>query len=134
MKKIGLLLVCLAVQCASVMAQDVNVDKFLNNFKEFVTEIEKVETPTEAQKEEWKVKYAEIKEQYTTTYEKVMTNDQLETYFVYRGQYNKRIGREGLKTAGEALDSASVKVGKAVKRGASKASGFLKGVFKRDKK
>lgn len=135
MKKIVFTLLLFMIQSISCMAQDTaEVKKFLDNFRDFVTVMNAVEKPTEAQIAEWKTKYAEIKHDYTYKYKDVMTNPQLETYYTYQGQYRKKLGRENLKEAGAVIDSTSVVVGEAVRRGASKASGFIKGLFKKDNK
>lgn len=135
MRKIVLILTVLLTQSISCMAQEnQEVVKFLGGFYDFVTAINKVETPTEVQIETWKLQYNEIKKNYSTKYKDIMTNDELEIYYNYVGQYNKKMRRETMKEAGEWIDSTSVKVGESMKRGAKKVSGVLKGFFKKDKK
>ena len=130
-----MILLLLAVQSLSCMAQTpTDVNKFLNEFKDFVNKMTLVENPTEKQKEAWKAQFSDIKETYSTKYKPVMTDEQVETYFGYCGQYRKKMGKENLKEAGEWMDSTSVVVGKSIQRGAKKVSGAVKGFLKKDKK
>lgn len=130
-----MILLLLAVQSLSCMAQTpAEVDKFLNEFKDFVNKITLVEQPTEKQKAAWKAQFADIKADYSVKYKPAMSDDQVETYFDYCGQYRKKMGRENLKEAGEWMDSTSATVSKSIQRGAKKVSGAVKGFFKKEKK
>ena len=132
MKKSILLLVFFAINSVMCLAQtSVDVEKYLTDFNSFVTEISKVSNPSDAQVEVWRADYADFRDRYKSTYKDVMTNEQVEKYYSYCAQFNKAVGRKNLKEAGEAIDTAAVKVGKAVKRGASKVSGVVKGIFKK---
>ncbi len=115
------------------MAQNADVQKFLNEFKTFLTKIEAVQDPTDEQIDSWKKVYKDIKHEYSTEYKKKMTNDEVSTYYNYVGRYNKRLSRKYLKEAGEFADTTAVKATKVIKRGASKVSGALRGFFRGDK-
>ena len=123
----------LLMQLSAMAQSTTDVTKYLNEFKAFIDTIQNVQNPTDLQYDNWRAEYGDFRDQYKEKYKSVMTNEQVETYFSYCAQYNKRMGRRNLKEAGDVIDSTAVKVTKGVKRGASKVSGFVKGLFKKDK-
>lgn len=131
MKKIVLTLALLGVM---TMARAQSVETFLDRYKTLVEQVEASDSISEEQRDSFKNTYKELTDEYHDTYKKQMNNDQLELYMEYRTRYRRHFAREKAEVIGERLDSAGTHAWRGVKKAGSKASGVLKGIFRRNKK
>ena len=131
MKK-SILVITMMLVAFTAQAQD--KEKFLNEFKTFVTSFAAMENPTATQLDSIKIKYDRFRREYPQIYKPLFSNEEIKEYNEYKGKYTKQIASfYGNKTI-DAIDSTATRVGKSVKRTSSQVSGFMKGLFKKDKK
>ncbi len=130
MKKIVL---TVAMLCAMTAAKAQNVETFLNRYKQLVETVESRDSIGGEEKKAFKETYDKLTTEYHDTYKEKMNNDELELYMEYRTRYRRRFARDKAELIGERIDSAGVHAWRGVKKAGSKASGVLKGIFKRNK-
>ncbi len=119
--------------CVMTMARAQSVETFLNRYKQLVETVEGRDSIGDSEKKEFKKTYKQLTSEYHDTYKKKMNNDQLELYMEYRTRYRRRFAREKAEIIGERIDSAGVHAWRGMKKAGSKASGVLKGIFRRNK-
>lgn len=113
MKKIIAFAFVAMLSITSAYAQD--VDKFMEKYKELVTNVEKFDNKKVDNKklEQYKKQYEELTEE-VDKYKDDMTSDELKEYYKYKARYQKKL--------------AAIKT----KRGVSTAIGWAKGVLGKD--
>ena len=131
MKKLVLTTLLLLAMTA-VQAQ--SVETFLNRYKSLVEAVEQSDSISDAQRENFDTVFKELTSEYHDTYKEKMNNDELEQYMEYRTRYRRHFAREKAEVLGERIDSAGVHAWRGMKKAGSKASGVLKGIFRRNRK
>ena len=129
----GLVLITLWVALCSVTVSAQRVDVYLSRYKRFLNGVESLKSVTPHDYQRIDSVYEILTDEYHTTYKAKMTNEQLSTYTAYRIRYKKKMAFLESKKLTEAVDTTGNVITKAVRKSGAKVSGFLKGLFGKDK-
>lgn len=131
MKRLVLITLWVALCSVTVSAQ--RVDVYLSRYKRFLNGVESLKSVTPHDYQHIDSVYEILTDEYHTTYKVKMTNEQLSTYTAYRIRYKKKMAFLESKKLTEAVDTTGNVITKAVRKSGAKVSGFLKGLFGKDK-
>ena len=131
MKRLVLITLWVALCSVTVSAQ--RIDVYLSRYKRFLNGVESLKSVTPHDYQRIDSVYEILTDEYHTTYKVKMTNEQLSTYTAYRIRYKKKMAFLESKKLTEAVDTTGNVITKAVRKSGAKVSGFLKGLFGKDK-